>query len=326
MGTDSVPIGATAIKPVERHGWEAVSWFLYDRNTGAIMGRTPMSWLLITVFYIIYYTLLAGFWMLCLTIFFQFVDDHQPRWQQDGSLIGSSPALGVRPGQDADMIESSMIIFNKDATKDEIAVPGRQGWIDRNNKFLEPYKTPKGKGVDCAGGEANTGEGEYCKFDLASLGECAEANYGFDTNSPCLILKLNKIYGLVPDYYNSSVDDMPDDLKTRIDAAQEKNQIWVSCKGENPADNEGVESFEYFPAHAGFSSSFFPYLNQEGYQSPLVAVKLHNVNVGQLLHIECRAWAGNINYNRRDRVGIVHFELLVHDDDSADIVNQVASA
>ena len=94
MGTDSVPIGATAIKPVERHGWEAVSWFLYDRNTGAIMGRTPMSWLLITVFYIIYYTLLAGFWMLCLTIFFQFVDDHQPRWQQDGSLIGSSPALG----------------------------------------------------------------------------------------------------------------------------------------------------------------------------------------------------------------------------------------
>ena len=180
------------------------------------------------------------------------------------------------------MIESSMIIFNKDATRDEIAVPGRQGWIDRNNKFLEPYKTPKGKGVDCAGGEANTGEGEYCKFDLSSLGECAEANYGFDTNSPCLILKLNKIYGLVPDYYNSSVDDMPDDLKTRIDAAQEKNQIWVSCKGENPADNEGVESFEYFPAHAGFSSSYFPYLNQEGYQSPLVAVKLHNVNVGQV--------------------------------------------
>merc|ERR1712227_258010 len=75
-----------------------------------------------TVFYIIYYTLLAGFWMLCLTIFFQFVDDHEPRWQQDGSLIGSSPALGVRPGQDADMIESSMIIFNKDATKDGLTV------------------------------------------------------------------------------------------------------------------------------------------------------------------------------------------------------------
>merc|ERR1712141_340970 len=60
MTDPALPIGATAIKPVERHGWEAFSWFMYDKNTGAIMGRTPMSWLLITVFYIIYYTLLAS--------------------------------------------------------------------------------------------------------------------------------------------------------------------------------------------------------------------------------------------------------------------------
>merc|ERR1712038_979750 len=60
MTEQPLPIGATAIKPVERHGWEAFSWFMYDKNTGAIMGRTPMSWLLITVFYIIYYTWLAS--------------------------------------------------------------------------------------------------------------------------------------------------------------------------------------------------------------------------------------------------------------------------
>ena len=69
------------------------------QDTGAIMGRTPMSWLLITVFYIIYYTCLAGFWVACLYIFFQFVDDEKPRWEQENSLIGRSPALGVRPGQ-----------------------------------------------------------------------------------------------------------------------------------------------------------------------------------------------------------------------------------
>merc|ERR1712226_1260830 len=60
MTDPNIPIGATAIKPVERHGWEAFSWFMYDKNTGAIMGRTPLSWLLITVFYIIYYTWLAS--------------------------------------------------------------------------------------------------------------------------------------------------------------------------------------------------------------------------------------------------------------------------
>ena len=325
--TDSIPIGATAIKPVERHGWEAISWFLYDRNTGAIMGRTPMSWLLITVFYIIYYSLLAGFWLLCLTIFFQTcIDNEQPRWQQDASLIGKSPALGVRPGQDWDSIESSMIIFNYEADNDEIAVPGRAGWIERADKFLATYRKPEGQGVDCGAGAANLDNGEYCKFDLAQIGPCAEGNHGFDSNSPCLILKLNKIYGLVPDYYNASIDGMPADLKARIDGAADKNKIWVSCKGENPADTEGVGSFEYFPADAGFSSDYFPYVNQEGYQSPLVAVRLNEVSVGQLLHIECRAWAGNINYDRRDRVGIVHFELLIHDNDSANVVNQVASA
>ena len=69
------------------------------QDTGAIMGRTPMSWLLITVFYIIYYPCLAGFWVACLYIFFQFVDNEKPRWEQENSLIGRSPALGVRPGQ-----------------------------------------------------------------------------------------------------------------------------------------------------------------------------------------------------------------------------------
>merc|ERR1711892_551446 len=64
MGNDPIPIGCTALKPIERHGMDAVSWFLYDKNTGAIMGRTPLSWLLITIFYIVYYAFLAGFWAL----------------------------------------------------------------------------------------------------------------------------------------------------------------------------------------------------------------------------------------------------------------------
>merc|ERR1711878_7572 len=71
---DAMPIGCTAIKPVERHGLEAVKWFLYDKDTGAIIGRTPKSWALITIFYIIYYSCLAAFWVLCLYIFFQFIE------------------------------------------------------------------------------------------------------------------------------------------------------------------------------------------------------------------------------------------------------------
>jgi len=161
------------------------------------------------------------------------------------------------------------------------------------------------------------------------IGDCANGAHGFDSNSPCLILKLNRIYGNEPDYFedpNDLPEDMPEELKTKIASAEDKRKVWVSCKGENPADEEGIESFEYFPKDASFPAQYFPYLNQKNYQSPLVAVKLHNVNEGQLLHIECRAWAKNINYNRRDRVGIVHFELMAHSEATAAEVNKMAMA
>jgi len=326
--TDPIPIGCTAIKPVERHGLEAIKWFLYDKDTGAIMGRTPMSWLLITVFYIIYYTCLAGFWVACLYIFFQFVDDEKPRWEQENSLIGRSPALGVRPGQDAEMIESSMIMFNYETAQSspKDVVPGYAGWVNRTDTFLQPYNKAADNAVDCAAGQQPEA-GSFCRFDLASLGSCAQGNHGFDSNSPCLILKLNKIFGLVPDFYTKEdaaelPEDMPDMVKNNINGAEQK--VWVSCQGENPADKEGMAEFEYFPADAGFPAQYFPYTNQKNYQSPLVAVKLNKVEVGQLLHIECRAWAKNINYNRRDRVGIVHFELMVHDTNTAEEVSKVA--
>merc|ERR1711936_1275986 len=323
---DAMPIGCTAIKPVERHGLEAVKWFLYDKDTGAIIGRTPKSWALITIFYIIYYSCLAAFWVLCLYIFFQFIDNDQPRWQQENSLIGRSPALGVRPGQDWDSIESSIILFNYERESDEVAVPGYGGWVKRADEFLKPYNNnsiPNAK--DCSRDAANFEEGEFCRFPIASIGNCAKGKHGFDSNSPCLILKLNRIYGLEPEYFEDPEDlpdDMPEEVKNKIKSAEDRRKIWVSCMGENPADEEGLDRFEYFPKEASFPAQYFPYLNQDNYQSPLVAVKLHNVKEGQLLHIECRAWAKNINYNRRDRVGIVHFELMARSEATAAEVNK----
>jgi len=325
-----IPIGATAIKPVERHGWEAFSWFMYDKNTGAIMGRTPMSWLLITVFYIIYYTLLAGFWLLCLFIFYQFIEEHQPRWQQDSGLIGRSPALGVRPGQDDSIIESSVIIFNHENPGDDENIPGYKQWVDRLDAYLEPYRAEPENGLDCASGSAAT-EGKFCKFDLSKLGPCGQANtnYGFDSDSTCLVLKLNKIFGLEHDYYNNTEElpaDMPQELQDRIKAAVaggRGEQVWVSCKAEFPADKEGIENIELFPSEGGFPSQYFPYTKQAGYQSPLVAVRINKINPGQLIHVECRAWAKNINYNRRDRVGIVRFEVMNHNAKTSEEVNKL---
>jgi sodium/potassium-transporting ATPase subunit beta len=310
MGAEPIPIGCSAIKPVERHGWEAVSWFLYDKNTGAIMGRTPLSWVLITVFYIIYYAFLAGFWALMLIVFFQFIDDKQPMWQQD--RIGRSPALGVRPGQDWHHIDSGMIIFNQQKVDNGKTIPGYGGWVERTSKFLEPYKG---------------------KPELTALSDCSgvtDKNFGYSDGSPCILLKLNKIYGLEHEYITEARAEMPKELQDRVKKANGNKHVWVSCEGENAADQEAMGEISYFPENGGFPEKYFPYLNQDDYLSPLIAVKFPKIkdpkDLGQFLHIECRAWADNIKYHRRDRVGIAHFELMIHDDKTAKDVDGAVAA
>lgn len=314
-------LGGTAIKPPERHGFEAFKWFMYDPDKGAFLGRTPKSWGLITIAYIIYYTFLALFWAACFTIFWQTIDDKVPRWENDNGIIGSSPAIGVRPAQSWDHVDSSMIMYNQASEESKENMDGWKEWVERSEEFLLSYKNQE-KNVDCD--SSGAGEGEVCKFDLKELGPCAEGNYGYDKGKPCVFLKLNKIYNLEHDYY-TNVDEFPEkiptDVKDRIAelklTGDDMKQVWVDCHGENPADVEAMGDIEYYPKAAAFHGKYFPYTNQDGYANPLIAVQFLNPEAGQLLHIECRAYAGNINYDRRDKIGKAHFELLVHNENTA---------
>jgi len=289
-------LGGTAIRPKERHGLEAIKYLLYNPDTGEVLTRTPKSWALITVFYIIYYCCLAGFWAAMLTIFFQTLDPARPKWVTDESLIGRSPGLGLRPGQSAEFVDSSMIMF------DHNDPASWQGWADRSKEFLKKY-------------EAVADDSEAKAFDLSALGDCGTGNHGYDQGKPCIFLKLNKIFDLEHDYYNDPADlpeEMPAELKAHIgtmsgDAA---NQVWVDCQPKNPADKEGIDSIKYFPADRGFPAAYYPFNGQKGYQSPLVAVQFEPNTPGQLIHIECRAWAKNIGYSRRDKVGIASLEIM----------------
>jgi sodium/potassium-transporting ATPase subunit beta len=121
-----------------------------------------------------------------------------------------------------------------------------------------------------------------CKLDLTKFDKCQTGQaYGYNNSAPCIFLKLNRIYGWIPEYYNDSTnlpDDMPKGLKEHIISLPEahRNQVWVSCGGESPADRDILgnadDVVEYFPSR-GFPSYFYPYLNTQGYLSPLVAVK-----------------------------------------------------
>ena len=209
-----------------------------------------------------------------------------------------------------------MISFNSESATDSEKMQGYDGWVKRYSEFLEDYK--KDTSAATCTHENGASQSQVCKFDLTSLGACGSEKYGYDSGSPCILLKLNKIYGLKLNPYD--VNDLPEDhgmsedLVAHIKSEPDKNQVWVECYGENPADREALKGkIKYFPASQGFPTYYFPYLNQDDYKSPLVAVQFNGVEKNRLLHIECRAFAKGIGYNRRDRIGINHFELHVTD-------------
>lgn len=121
-------------------------------------------------------------------------------------------------------------------------------------------------------------DGQVCKLDMATFGDCtSEKSFGYNNSAPCIFLKLNRIYGWNPEYYNDISDlpiDMPADLVQHIKDLPliQRDQIWVTCRGEDGADQEIIGDIKYYPQQ-GFPSYFYPYLNTGGYVSPLVAVK-----------------------------------------------------
>lgn len=45
--------------------------------------------------------------------------------------------------------------------------------------------------------------GQVCEVDIKNWHPCTqENNYNYHKSAPCIFLKLNKIYGWVPEYYN----------------------------------------------------------------------------------------------------------------------------
>jgi len=94
---------------------------------------------------------------------------------------------------------------------------------------------------------------------------------------------------------------------------EELDNIWVDCHGRYPADKEVLakdDSITYTPGEQGIGLKYFPYQGT-AYGTPIVAVKFKNLPVGQLVHVECRAWFHGVVHNSRDKEGLTQFEILI---------------
>lgn len=321
-------MGATAIKPETKEGFAGFLEFLYNKKNGTVLGRTGKSWALITLFYIVYYSCLAAFWAAMLTVFMTTIEDDRPKWQTKESMIGDKPGIGFRPSQSPESVGSTVIYLNNkwDGTiegteKDDF----NAGYAYRLREFLKKYDEKKSEfAVACPTDEPDQKLGEadnFCEFDLATLGECKQYPYGYAADgvggnpSPCIFLKLNRIFGLQPEPYKK--EDLPEDTPKHIsdivDAQGGDNKPFVDCQGEYPADIEALEgNMKYFPSDQSISMKFFPMKTKKQNQNALVALKLNNLPTGQLVQIICKVYYKGVKHEKKTKSGLVQFQVFVN--------------
>lgn len=284
--------------------------FIHNVDEGTYCGRTPKSWGQLLLFYVIFYIVLAGLFAICMQGLKASYNLKEPKWKLDSSLIGTNPGLGFRPISE-ETERGSVIQF------DSKKYGEKKYWIDLLDQYMQTYNQSSHIGKICSFNETHN-ERDVCSVDINQFGSCTPQNaYGYNNSRPCVFLKLNKIYNWVPQYYDDPLDlplDMPNELREHIKKVNPSKlqQVWVSCNGTNAEDRENLGEVSYYPAQ-GFPNYYYPYLNQPGYLSPLIAVQFESLQINKMINVECRAWAKNIIYSGsiRDRMGSVTFQIFI---------------
>uniref|UniRef100_A0A913I1V7 Sodium/potassium-transporting ATPase subunit beta n=2 Tax=Strongyloides stercoralis TaxID=6248 RepID=A0A913I1V7_STRER len=297
---------ANGVKSVERKG--GFSSFLYNKHAGTFCGRTPKSWVQIIIFYVIFYTLLAAFWLACLKAFLNTLDPKVPRFYGKGTIIGNNPGVGYQPWI-KEKADSTLVKFdskNPDSYKQ---------YIDVLDKYLGKYSNITGT-RNCGPSDSNSQliDADYnkgaCRFDLSVFEKhgCSKENdYGFKEGKPCIILSLNRLIGWKPESYDDN--EVPSEVQGRY----KKGSIAFHCDGTSASDKENLGKVSYIP-ESGIDGKFYPYAFIDNYHQPIAMVKFENLPDNRLVMIECRAYAKNIEHDFETRLGLVHVELFKETD------------
>ncbi|BFZ06065.1 hypothetical protein BsWGS_09104 [Bradybaena similaris] len=278
--------------------------WIYNSEEGTVMGRTPLDWLLLIIAYTIFWTFILCMSAAQCAVFYWAVDWNYPTLQGAASIL-QTPGLGFRPQPD---VTTTLVRFVKGDGSSYVH------YLDHIEAYIQYYENELQQGdnyMDCSEIRTRRTQGlnKVCVFDPIVLGgDCIkQQNYGFDDGQPCILLKLNRIFNWNPEEYTNET------VPSIIRNVWEVGDPWwitVRCDGDDHVTRENMGDLAYFPAK-GFHFKYFPFLNQQGYRSPLMFLRFQNPHPGILLMITCRAFARNIVHDHVEQVGQVHFEVLV---------------
>jgi len=282
--------------------WEDLKRLYWNAAKREFFGRGQNSWAKAILFYTLFYTSLLLMMIILLAFALLAMDDIEPFRTGGDCPLQNSPGVAMRPIPD---LPSMLIRFVQGKPQ------SYKPYADHIQSFLLQYENEAQVGenfIDCVDGRPDHSKdnSKVCRFDVNNLGDMCtwQRDYGYDEGQPCLIFKLNKIFNWEPDLY--SYGERPAEVGDRYD----EDHIGFSCEGEFPADRENLGNITYEPER-GFPKYFYPYLNQEGYRSPLVMVRFTSPANGMVLNVICKAWARNVRQTYNDWHGLIRFQLLI---------------
>lgn len=295
-------------KKPKNNNAKRIAKFCYNAQDGTYCNRTPFHWCILFA-YVIFFNLCIGL-ILLLTVYFVIENlkhtRHSPLLKKEQLFDEPVPGFTFVPA--IATYHTPLIWYGSDGkTKGQSNV---EDCISAISKFLLPYKQAekqRSNYSNCTSGAKQNGK--PCFFDIESLGPCAKVPYGYKNQNPCIIMKLNKFIGWMPQKYGKGDPNIPNDIAKAIES-NPKDTIWVDCKGANDFSTDHVKKINYFPSH-GFPFEFFPYENEPNYLPPIIAIELKSIEPGNVITVDCRLYAKNISPEAREeqKLRVVIYEL-----------------
>uniref|UniRef100_A0A1A8SLA0 Sodium/potassium-transporting ATPase subunit beta n=1 Tax=Nothobranchius rachovii TaxID=451742 RepID=A0A1A8SLA0_9TELE len=293
-------------------GWKK---FLWNSETGELLGRTGGSWFKITLFYVVFYGLLAGIFVGTIQALLFTLSEYKPTWQDRVA----PPGLSHTP-----RTEKAEVSFKSKEFKTYLP------YTEALKEFLSQYDEEKQrdqmKFEDCGlepaeyknrgDLESDMGQRKACRFSRSLLGPCSgidDRDFGFKEGKPCLIVKLNRIVNFRPRPPMSN-DTIPEEVQPKV----QPNVIPLHCTHKKEEDAGKIGEIKYFGIGGGFPLQYYPYYGKRlhpHYLQPLVALQFTNLTMKTELRIECKVYGENIDYNEKDRYQ-GRFEIKIKVDDS----------
>jgi len=284
--------------------------FLYDKETGTVLGRTFESWFKITIFYAIYYTCIGAF-------AYYFVGGYQDYYME---LPGSSdtarpntqnrvatPGLATYP-----MLEKIELDANRQNAVE---------YMDEINEYLMRYANDSSSKADVAPAKLGKCSPVCVKDDC----EVTPLLQSYEDGEPCIVYALNKVIGWRPFPIESlnapfiqprtPTDDAKSLVGNAVDQYNPEN-IYVYCYDLDVASGfttteDGSDRFTavYYSSDEGvdqkhnygvINSKRYPMFKPAEVKNAFVAAKISvkQAYYGQNINVACQAYAGGLAPNQ----------------------------